>query len=72
MTKLVLSLLSAWTRFLALSVAGTLLLTATVQGAVVTVQDVPLDGNRLVDVLWDGKLMMMFAIDLKQRGTLVS
>jgi len=37
MTKLVLSLLSAWTRFLALSVAGTLLLTATVQGAVVTV-----------------------------------
>ena len=42
------------------------------QGAVVTVQDVPLDGNRLVDVLWDGKLMMMFAIDLKQRGTLVS
>jgi molybdate transport system substrate-binding protein len=37
MSKLVLSLLSAWTRFLTLSVAGTLLLTGVVQGAVVTV-----------------------------------
>jgi molybdate transport system substrate-binding protein len=37
MSKLVFSLLTAWTRFLALTVAGTLLLTGTVQGAVVTV-----------------------------------
>ena len=42
------------------------------QGAVVTIQEGPMNGNRLIDVLWDGKLVMMFVIDLKHRGTLVS
>ncbi len=28
----------------------------------------PLDGNRLVDVEWDGRTLMMFTIDLRERG----
>jgi hypothetical protein len=30
-----------------------------------------LDGNRLVDVEWEGKTLMMFTIDLRERGELV-
>jgi len=29
----------------------------------------PLDGTRLVDVEWDGKTVMMFTLDLRERGT---
>ena len=36
--------------------------------AVVTVEAEPLDGNRLVDVLWEGKTIMMFTQDLRERG----
>jgi len=54
------------------TVGGERTATMVPQGAVVTVQDVPPDGNRLVDVLWDGKLMMMFVNDLKERATLIS
>jgi hypothetical protein len=42
------------------------------KGAVVTVVNGPLDGTRLVDVEWDGKTVMMFTIDLRERGTLIS
>jgi hypothetical protein len=38
------------------------------KGAVISVVDGPMDGTRLVDVTWDGKTLMMFTIDLKQRG----
>jgi hypothetical protein len=40
-------------------------------GAVVTVTEGPLDGLRLVDVLWEKKTVMMFTIDLRERATLV-
>jgi hypothetical protein len=33
-------------------------------GAVIKVVAVPIDGNRLVDVIWDGKTVMMFTTDI--------
>ncbi len=38
------------------------------QGAMVEVEAGPLDGTRLVDVRWEGKIVMMFTIDLRERG----
>jgi hypothetical protein len=32
----------------------------------------PLDGTRLVDVEWDGEAVMMFTVDLRERGTLIA
>ena len=29
----------------------------------------PTTGDRMVDVLWEGRIVVMFAIDLKERGT---
>ena len=40
-------------------------------GALVTVTDGPLDGLRMVDVLWDKKTVMMFTVDLRERATLL-
>ena len=40
-------------------------------GATVTITDGPLDGLRLVDVLWEGKTVVVFTVDLRDRGTLV-
>ena len=37
-------------------------------GAVVTLIDGPLNGNRLVDVMWRGTEFMMFTQDLRQRA----
>lgn len=37
-------------------------------GAVVEVVDGPLDGNRLLDVQWNGKTVMMFTTDIRERG----
>jgi len=37
------------------------------RGAVVKVVDGPLDGNRLVDVRWEGKTVMMFTTDIRER-----
>jgi hypothetical protein len=42
------------------------------KGAVVMVVNGPLDGTRLVDVEWDGEAVMMFTIDLRERGTLIA
>ena len=36
--------------------------------AVVTVVNGPLNGNRMVDVMWNGKIVMIFADDLRERG----
>ena len=36
-------------------------------GAVVKVVDGPLNGNRLVDVNWEGKTVMMFTTDIRER-----
>ena len=42
------------------------------KGAVVMVVNGPLDGTRLVDVEWDGEAVMMFTIDLRERGTVIA
>jgi hypothetical protein len=42
------------------------------KGAVVKVVNGPLDGTRLVDVEWEGDSVMMFTIDLRERGTLIA
>jgi hypothetical protein len=42
------------------------------KGAVVKVVNGPLDGTRLVDVEWDGDMVLMFTIDLRERGTLIT
>lgn len=39
------------------------------KNAIVTVKAGPLDGTRLVDVEWEGQLVMMFTIDLRERGS---
>jgi hypothetical protein len=39
--------------------------------AVVTVVNGPLNGNRVVDVMWDEKLVMIFVEDLRARGELM-
>ena len=36
-------------------------------GAVVKVMNDPLDGNNLIDVKWDGKTIMMFTTDIRER-----
>jgi hypothetical protein len=41
------------------------------QGAIVAVIEGPLDGNRLVDVTWESKTVMMFTIDLRERGACI-
>jgi hypothetical protein len=40
-------------------------------GTVVEVSDGPLDGDRLVDVIWDGRNVMMFTQDLRSRAELL-
>ena len=38
-------------------------------GAIVKVVSGPTAGDRMVDVLWDGKTVEMFAVDVDVRGT---
>ena len=40
-------------------------------GAIVTVTEGPLDGLRMVDVVWEDKTVMLFTVDLRDRGTLI-
>ena len=42
------------------------------KSAIITVVDGPLDGTRLVDCTWDGTEIMLFTIDIRERGTLGS
>ena len=37
-------------------------------GSIVQVKNGPLDGDRLIDVVWDGRTVSMFTIDLRDRG----
>jgi hypothetical protein len=37
-------------------------------GAVIEVCNGPIDGDRLVDVIWDGRNVMMFTQDLRSRA----
>ena len=38
------------------------------KGAVVHIDGQTFNGNKLVEVLWDGKVVMMFTQDLRSRG----
>ena len=40
-------------------------------GSIVTVVDGPLNGTRLVEVDWDGDIVLMFTQDLQRLGTLI-
>jgi hypothetical protein len=42
------------------------------QGALITVIGGPLDGTRLVDCLWVDMELLMFTMDLRERGTKIS
>ena len=37
-------------------------------GAIVVLDRAPTDGEKLVEVVWDGRRVMMFAQDLRSRG----
>ena len=39
--------------------------------AILLLVDGPLDGNRLVDVTWEGKTLMMFTQDMRDRCDLI-
>jgi len=41
-------------------------------GSVIKVASGPTPGDRMVDVLWEGRMVMMFAIDVDVRGTEVT
>ena len=43
-------------------------LTTIPAGDIVKVMADPSDGNRMVEVLWKGRTLLMFALDLKQRA----
>ncbi len=40
-------------------------------GAIVELRSGPLDGDRLVEVSWNGKSVMMFTQDLRSRADLI-
>jgi hypothetical protein len=40
--------------------------------AIIVLIDGPLDGNRLVDVSWEGKTLMMFTQDMRDRCDLLT
>ena len=40
-------------------------------GSLVRVVDGPLNGTRIVEVDWDGDLVLMFTEDLRNHGTLI-
>ena len=42
------------------------------QGAVIRVDSVAFDGDKLVDVTWDGKKVMMFTQDLRSRAEAIT
>jgi hypothetical protein len=41
------------------------------QGAIIRVDSAAFDGDKLVDVVWDGKRVMMFTQDLRSRAEAV-
>ena len=41
------------------------------QGAIIRVDSASFDGDKLVDVTWDGKKVMMFTQDLRSRAKAV-
>ena len=49
-------------------VNATRIAVAVPAGAIIEIPVAPLEGNRTVDVLWDGQCMMMFVQDLRERS----
>jgi hypothetical protein len=41
------------------------------EGAIIKVASEAFDGDKLVNVIWDGKAVMMFSQDLRSRATAV-
>jgi hypothetical protein len=41
-------------------------------GEAVKVVSGPRHGDRMMDVLWDGRVVMIFAVDVEERGTEVA
>lgn len=41
-------------------------------GETIKVISGPRHGDRMMDVLWDGRVIMMFAVDVEERGTEVA
>jgi hypothetical protein len=41
-------------------------------GGIVTVSQTDINGDRLIDVIWEGRSTMIFAQDLRDRGELVT
>jgi hypothetical protein len=42
------------------------------EGSIVTIVDGPLDGLRMVEVVWDEKKILLFTEDLRALGALVT
>jgi hypothetical protein len=42
------------------------------RGSSVTVVNGPLDGERMVDINWNGKVLMVFTQDLRDRAEIVN
>lgn len=38
-------------------------------GEIIKVISGPRHGDRMMDVFWDGRVVMMFAVDIQERGT---
>ena len=41
------------------------------RNSIVTPDDNPLEGNRLIDVVWQGTTIMMFTQDLRERAVVI-
>lgn len=52
--------------------SATRLATAVPEGSIIEIPIALCSGTRLVDVVWDGRAMMMFVQDLRERSEIVS
>lgn len=52
--------------------SATRLATAVPEGSIIEIPTAPLRDARLIDVIWDGKPMLMFIQDLRERSEIVS
>jgi len=42
------------------------------EGAIIKIASETLEGDKLVDVVWNGKVVMMFTQDLRARATVMA
>jgi hypothetical protein len=55
------------TTFAILSLDGSRIPVTLPVNALVLLIDGPLDGNRLVEIIWEGKILLMFTQDMRDR-----